>query len=127
MEANRHILSGWKEVACYLHLGVRTAQRWEEDLGLPIHRPQGRKRSAVVANAQEIDLWLHSRPIRLPVQNANVPLSGEKAAQKELLLRSRELRAAVSHSREAMAKARENLMNTLSNLLKVPHRTPTKE
>jgi len=32
------ILSGWKEIASYLHCGVRTVQRWEVD-GLPIYRP----------------------------------------------------------------------------------------
>ncbi len=34
----RKILSSWKEIANYLKIRVRTAQRWEEKLGLPFHR-----------------------------------------------------------------------------------------
>jgi len=40
---SRMILSGWKEIASYLHCGVRTVQRWEMD-GLPIRRPLPGKR-----------------------------------------------------------------------------------
>jgi hypothetical protein len=29
-------MHGWKEIANYLHCGVRTAQRWETNLGMPV-------------------------------------------------------------------------------------------
>ena len=29
-------LTGWKEIAGYFDKGVRTAQRWEAELGLPV-------------------------------------------------------------------------------------------
>lgn len=37
--AGIEILSGWKEIANYLRKGVRTVQRYERELGLPIRRP----------------------------------------------------------------------------------------
>ncbi len=30
------VLNSWKEIACYLGRGVRTVQRYERDLGLPV-------------------------------------------------------------------------------------------
>ena len=40
-----HILNSWKEIANYLGRGVRTVQRWERDLRLPVHRPKGKDRA----------------------------------------------------------------------------------
>ena len=51
----------WKEIAQYLSKGVRTAQRWEQEMGLPVRRPHGRKTGVVLADSDEIDVWLHSR------------------------------------------------------------------
>lgn len=51
------ILNGWKEIARYLGRGVRTVQRWEE-FGLPIRRPNGSRRSEVVAASEELDAWV---------------------------------------------------------------------
>ncbi len=56
-------LNGWKEIAAFLGRGVRTAQRWERELGLPVHRPKGSTRSAVLAFAEELDTWLHQTPL----------------------------------------------------------------
>jgi hypothetical protein len=56
------ILNSWKEIAKYLDRGVRTAQRWERDLQLPVRRPRGKRRSAVLALRKEIDAWLGSCP-----------------------------------------------------------------
>jgi len=55
-------LNSWKEIARYLNRGVRTVQRWERDLRLPVRRPRGTKRSAVFAVRSEIDAWLRSCP-----------------------------------------------------------------
>ncbi len=60
--AHAAVLNSWKEIAAYLCRAVRTAQRWERDLGLPVHRPRGKDRSAVIALPSEIDSWLHSTP-----------------------------------------------------------------
>lgn len=55
-------LNSWKEIARYLDRGVRTVQRWERDLHLPVRRPWGKKRSAVVAIRKEIDDWISCCP-----------------------------------------------------------------
>ena len=61
---NVKVLSGWKEIAKYLHRGVRTVQRWEH-LGLPVHRPTRSDRSAVTALAHELDTWIATTPKRI--------------------------------------------------------------
>lgn len=44
MVVNTDVLNSWKEVATYLGRGIRTVQRWERELGLPIRRPRGKPR-----------------------------------------------------------------------------------
>jgi hypothetical protein len=59
-----HILSGWKDIANYLGKGVRTVQRYERELRLPVRRPAGRVRGSVVATKAELDAWVAASPIR---------------------------------------------------------------
>jgi hypothetical protein len=59
------VLQSWKEIAQYVGRGVRTVQRWEA-YGLPVRRPSGRDRSAVLALKSEIDDWLRSCAKREP-------------------------------------------------------------
>lgn len=58
------ILSGWKEIANYLGMGVRTVQRYERDLRLPIRRPSGSSRGSVIATKAELDAWVNASPLR---------------------------------------------------------------
>lgn len=57
-------LSGWKEIANFLGMGVRTIQRYERELGLPVRRPAGKVRGSVVAVKAELDGWVKASPIR---------------------------------------------------------------
>lgn len=57
-------LSGWKEIASYLGMGVRTVQRYERELGLPIRRPAGKPRGSVMATKVELDAWVEASSIR---------------------------------------------------------------
>lgn len=86
--AERRILNSWKEIASYLGRGVRTAQRWEAQLGLPVHRPAGRDHSAVLAISTELDQWLESRPLRqgMPSALESFTISGTAAVEMEALL-----------------------------------------
>jgi predicted DNA-binding transcriptional regulator AlpA len=59
---DQRILHCWKEIAEYLSAGVRTVQRWEAEFALPVRRPRGAKRSAVLAFASEIDEWVKTLP-----------------------------------------------------------------
>lgn len=54
-------LTSWKEVASYIGKSVRTVQRWEAELGLPIRRPNPGDRNVVVAIPAELDRWLLRR------------------------------------------------------------------
>lgn len=59
---NREILDSWKEIAKYLSRDTRTCNRWEKELGLPIHRiDENSPRSKVFAYKTEIDEWLSKK------------------------------------------------------------------
>jgi hypothetical protein len=62
--APRRVLTSWKEIAGYMGFGVRTVQRYEASLGLPVRRPMRHDRSSVIAFTDEIDAWLESCPKR---------------------------------------------------------------
>ena len=51
-------LQGWKEIAGELDRSVRTVQRWEQNLGLPVHKLGGGVGSPVFAFKDELRSWL---------------------------------------------------------------------
>jgi tetratricopeptide (TPR) repeat protein len=55
--AERKILGSWKEIAAYLGRNSRTCQRYERELGLPIHRLEDSARARVFAYSDEVDAW----------------------------------------------------------------------
>jgi TolB-like protein/Flp pilus assembly protein TadD len=50
-------LDSWKEIAAYLKKEVRTVQRWEKNLGLPVRRLAQGKQGTVFAYKSELDSW----------------------------------------------------------------------
>lgn len=50
-------LSSWKEIAAWLGVNVRTAQKWEAEAGMPVRRVPGSNR--VIAYTGELEAWLH--------------------------------------------------------------------
>ena len=62
--ARMEILNGWKGIANYLGKGIRTVQRYERELGLPIRRPAGKRMGSVIATKAELDAWISASPIR---------------------------------------------------------------
>lgn len=60
----RRILKSWKEIASYLGVGIRTAQRWKERRGLPVRQPGASKKSAVLGWCDELDQWLLDSSMR---------------------------------------------------------------
>jgi hypothetical protein len=54
------ILSGWKDIANYMGKGVRTVQRYERELGLPVRRPNGRAKGSVLITKTELEVWIHT-------------------------------------------------------------------
>ncbi len=63
-------------------------QRWERELRMPVRRPKGTRRSAVIALKQELDAWLQQAPMAT-VQPHETRVRTERA-QKALEL-SRQL------------------------------------
>jgi len=59
-ETRNPTLQSWKEIASELNRGVRTVQRWERDLKLPVRRIGKGPRSPVFAFKGELDRWLRS-------------------------------------------------------------------
>jgi hypothetical protein len=53
-------LNGWKEIAAHLDKGVRTVQRWEKELGLPVRRMGTGRGEVVFAITSELDAWQQS-------------------------------------------------------------------
>lgn len=87
------VLNSWKEIASYMGRGVRTVQRYERDLGLPVRRPRGKSRSAVIAFSDEIDHWLHSAPKNENNGQGNGhPFDGDSPAvlHREIVVRAHE-------------------------------------
>jgi tetratricopeptide (TPR) repeat protein/TolB-like protein len=58
---DREVLQSWKEIAAYLGRDVRTCRRWEENLGLPVHRLDGSPKARVMAYKDEVDWWLDAK------------------------------------------------------------------
>lgn len=56
-----NLLTSWKGIALYMGKGVRTVQRWEKDFGLPVRRPNGSDKKAVLARTSDIDAWVALR------------------------------------------------------------------
>ena len=80
-------LDSWKEIAAYLKREVRTAQRWEKNEGLPVHRHQHEKLGTVYAYKSEIDAWWRERRVRLEEQ----PEAVEPADTEEVQVETEEL------------------------------------
>ncbi|HEX2330899.1 MAG TPA: hypothetical protein VHN74_19400 [Candidatus Angelobacter sp.] len=114
------VLSSWKEIACYLNRGVRTVQRWEAELQMPVRRPRGKTRSAVIAMRSELDAWLKACPVsaRERVANAeSVPGMLPNRNVTEQIVRCRHLRQQVDLTREEFQGSLKRLMRTLGGML----------
>jgi len=55
---SRAVVQSWKEIASELSRGVRTVQRWERTLQLPVRRLGTSSRSPVYAFRDELHQWL---------------------------------------------------------------------
>jgi hypothetical protein len=58
-ESSEKTLEGWRTIAEHLGKSVRSVQRWEVTLGLPVHR-RVNEDGAVFARVDEIDAWRRS-------------------------------------------------------------------
>lgn len=56
--ASHPTFNSWKEIAAYLGRGVRTVQRWERELQLPVHRIGNGRHAPVYATISELKFWM---------------------------------------------------------------------
>jgi len=102
---DQKILNSWKEIASYLGRGTRTVQRWERDFHLPVHRPGGHERSAVIAFSGEVDHWLAATPLRKRWSQAEV--------RAKVQPRTRQLVENVQTNVERLMRSAERLQSSM--------------
>ena len=93
------VLSSWKDIAKYLGKGVRTVQRWERHLGLPVRRPIGAaQKSAVMLYRGDVDAWLatrfSARTLEKDGAQSNQSSRSARSTLREGIRTARELRSA---------------------------------
>lgn len=84
-------LESWKEISAFLGRDIRTCQRWERELGLPIHRLDGSPRARVFAYKSELGAWLDQK-----LRNGEPAPSGHPMTGPRSVLRPRPLLLAIS-------------------------------
>src|SRR5215472_7977988 len=72
------LLEAWKDIAAYLRRDVRTVQRWEKSLGLPIHRFQDSRSGPVFAYKRELESWRDKRASLIDCQQGPAPAPTQK-------------------------------------------------
>ena len=95
--ASQQTLSSWKEIAAYFGRGIRTVQRWERELQLPVYRPKSGHKAPVLAFSNELERWSRSRSI--------APSREFKAQDVRTLLQS--LRDQIKSHQEEVKRLRE--------------------
>ena len=107
---NRKVLGSWKEIAAYLGKGVRTVQRWENDLGLPVRRPDGAAKGVVYASTDELERWLARRwGKRADSPTGPGPLTEAMRASRELRHANQQLVDELVRNLEALREQCESL------------------
>jgi len=114
-------LTSWKEIAAYLGKGVRTVQRWEQRLGLPVRRPSPDSH-IIFALPSELDAWVHHHQTAShdhPAQT--VAKNRERRGQQHALLER--LRTTYSLLEKNEQLLGENLTRLLTGMKDVQRRT----
>lgn len=115
-------LSGWKEIAAYLRKGVRTVQRYERHMGLPVRRPAGKAQGSVLATRAELDAWVRGQPCReafqlkRPTPNISTPAF---SALKKGVAKMRRLQQEMLELREELRASVETLQSSLRFICEV--------
>ena len=124
------VLSSWKDIARYMGKGVRTVQRWEHHLGLPVRRPNGAShKSAVLLDRSELDAWLATRfsarsAVRDLAAKGNEPSDSARHTLREGIQKARALRdanhALTQQICESIRQLAESCDRLSSHALEVP-------
>jgi hypothetical protein len=111
------VLTSWKEIAQYLGKGVRTVQRWERELGLPVRRPKPKQKHIVLAFRGELDEWLrHAAKQALNVGTHSAEFQRMKLLMATLVERMEKLQRNTDELAKTAAKAATPQPKTSGNL-----------
>ena len=108
-------LNSWKEIAVFLGRGIRTAQRWELDLDLPVHRVRNTARSPVFAFHSELRIWLHSH-CKAEITDLSVCLEGQTTPSSQLRSVTR------MRTQQLAARMRELLLQQIRHTEQLRHK-----
>ena len=115
-DVSNEVLNSWKEIARYLNRGVRTAQRWEAELGLPVRRPRSKGRSPVIALRSEIDLWLKTSMQGKQDGNGLDRFDALMAESRNLRLTSQQLRDNMRRACAELARSVAALVESMERI-----------
>ena len=79
-------LDSWKEIAAYLKKEVRTVQRWEKNLGLPVRRLTQGKQGTVFAYKSDLDAWWHESQSRIDLEENKTAGDGDSSGSNVVVL-----------------------------------------
>ena len=99
------LLNSWKEIADYLGRGVRTVQRWEVKLHLPVRRPHLHRRSSVTALKSDIDQWV--RNTGRSANGARLAFADVKETTAILRMKRQEMRTLSTRARDQVKQTRD--------------------
>jgi len=114
--------TSWKEIAVYLGKGVRTVQRWEQELGLPVLRPNGKPSGVVSASRAELDRWWARHWSHGNKSSGNLALAAHESvtvawenirASRELRNQSLQLVQQLSQSTQSLAEECQRLIRSM--------------
>ena len=108
------ILNSWKEIASYLRCGARTVQRYERDQQLPVRRPRGKSRSAVIALSDEVDAWARNVALSQAAKGRNTDLTTLAGTVRDAIAQGKQIRQQSSAYRRAHLEALTSLISKLT-------------
>jgi hypothetical protein len=127
------VVTGWKNIAAYLDKGVRTVQRYERELGLPIRRPAGKPRAAVIATKAELDAWVAASPYRTvfalqkPSQestafawNLENSVAEMRRLRQQMTQLRNELSASMAELKGSVQNVKRDMLNSLYSVTLLP-------
>ena len=79
-------LDSWKEIAGYLKKEVRTVQRWEKNLGLPVRRFAQGKQGTVFAYKSDLDAWWQESQSRIDLEESKTASDGDSSGSNVVVL-----------------------------------------
>ena len=127
-KGNLGSLNSWKEISAYLDRGVRTVQRWERELALPIHRIGRGPKSPVHAFPSELQAWMlrigkeHAEIIAGPGRSNRPFTDGSIAASRVLVTRSSALVSQMVQSLWIQRRRAEDLMRVMEDVQRHMHK-----